>query len=88
MSCKRSFCEICDDDYDDYYDYDDDYDNKDIIKIINTRKLRKKNKTDIIGFCDCCEKLTTVHKDKEQPQFNYCNNCEANDLAFLIDLIL
>jgi len=82
MSCKRGR-DSDEMDYHDNFEPDlDQYDN-----IINTRKLRKKNKEDIIGFCDCCERLTTVHQDKEQPQFNYCNDCEANDLAFLLEFL-
>ena len=71
MSKKRPNDEMLTDETDEEFD-----------KIFDLRKIQKCSKDEIIGFCDCCQKMRAVKIDKEQPQFSYCVDCEIDNLAF------
>ena len=79
MSLKRSI-EIVDMD-------DASEGERELEEIMQSRKLRKRGEGDIIGFCDNCERLTSVKQDKEQSQFNYCIDCEIDSLAFCTEFL-
>jgi hypothetical protein len=79
MSIKRTF--------ENTFVKDSDSDDSKLEEILSVRKLRKHVKDDYIGFCDICEKLTSVRKDPDHPQFNYCINCEIGELSFFTEFM-
>jgi len=74
MNCKRNHENI------------DPFD-EDVDQITQSRKIKKCRKDEAIGFCDCCEKLTSVKPDTDHPQFNYCIDCEVLELAFITEFL-
>ena len=81
MSIKRSFNDTFKD------DHHDDCNDGELEQILSIRKFRKHKKDEFIGFCDICEKLTSVREDPEQPQFNYCIDCEIGELSFITEFM-
>lgn len=67
--------------------YIQDIEDNEVEKIIQSRKIKKNAKGEFIGFCDICEKLTSVKEDKEQQQFNICIDCEISELSFCADFL-
>ena len=70
-----------------------DPDFQDIEKITSQRKLKKLHPDDTIGFCDCCNRLTTIKCSDMTAAgvggvYVYlCIDCEIADLAFSADFL-
>jgi hypothetical protein len=48
----------------------------------NSFKISKTKEDHTIGICDQCEKRKPVRPDKDFPAFNFCIDCEIEDLIF------
>ena len=45
-------------------------------------KISKTKEDHMIGICDQCEKRKAVRPDKDFQAFNFCIDCEIEDLTF------
>lgn len=72
---------------------DEAFQDQDIEKITSQRKLKKLRPDDTIGFCDCCNRLTSVKcSDMTAATIGgvyvyLCIDCEITDLAFSAEFL-
>jgi len=57
-------------------------DDKEVDEILQSRKIKKRDKGEVIGFCDICEKLTAVTLGNDHSQATCCMDCKMDELTF------
>jgi len=59
-----------------------EHDDKEVDEILQSRKIKKRDKDEVIGFCDICEKLTAVTLGNDHSQVTSCMDCKMDELTF------
>ena len=52
----------------------------DVEEILSQRSI-KRTKTGVLGFCDSCERLTTVQSNRRECLEMYCTDCEVAEIS-------
>ena len=52
----------------------------DVEEILSQRSI-KRTKTGVLGFCDSCERLTTVQSNRRECLEMYCADCEVAEIS-------